>query len=396
MITFTSIMKRSIFTTLCFLSAAFWLLFLTGCADRKEKTYRIGVSQCSGDYWRVKTDDDLRRELLFHDDAELEFRCADNDSRRQIDDIRYFMDNGFDLIIVSPNEADELTPVVSEAFNKGIPVVTFDRRINGDCFTAHMEVDNYELGRAVADYAGSIVRGPVNALEIQGPTSASPARLRHQGFTDAVAAAADKRVVASVYGNWDDGRSEVLTDSVLRVHPEINFIYAHTDHMGIGASRGARAAGRRDIPVVGIDGFPHVGIKAVKDSVLRATFLYPTEGERLLRIAMAILHGEPYDRINEIPPLSPIDIRNADIVVAQDSLLTGETTKINLLREKLDDYWQRYSNQRMLLYAALTIAVLMAGILFLLIRTVITGRRSSARTPSSRRRNAISRNCSTA
>ena len=98
------------------------------------------------------------REQLLHDDVEVEFRNADSDNNRQISDIRYFMDNGFDLIMVSPNETEELTPIVKESYEKGIPVVTFDRRIDGDSFTAHMEVDNYELGKSVAGYARSHIQ----------------------------------------------------------------------------------------------------------------------------------------------------------------------------------------------------------------------------------------------
>ena len=33
------------------------------------------------------------------------------------------MSKGIDLLIISPNEAEPLTPVVEEIFNKGIPVL---------------------------------------------------------------------------------------------------------------------------------------------------------------------------------------------------------------------------------------------------------------------------------
>lgn len=362
-------MRRTSFIVTFIIVSAFALL-LTGCRGKDEIKYRIGVSQCSGDYWREKTNEEIRRELLFHNDTEVEIRNADNDSRRQIEDIRYFMDNGFDLIIVSPNESAPLTPIIKEAYNKGIPVVTFDRRIDGETFTSHMEVDNYALGKAVADYGRYLIPGQINVIEIQGPTSASPARLRHEGFTDEIGKIPGVNVVASVYGEWDDGRAGRLTDSLLRQHPETNMIYAHTDHMGIGAARAARKAGRGDIAVMGIDGFPHVGIKAVKDSLLTASFLYPSEGERLLRIAMSILKDEKYDRINRVAPLPPVNLSNADIILAQDSLIAQETSKINLLRDRLDIYWDRYYNQKALLYATIIIIVLLAGILFLLVRTV--------------------------
>lgn len=346
------------------------VLVLSACGRDTEKKYKIGVSQCSGDYWRVKTNEDLERELLLHDDVTLEIRSAENDSKRQIEDIKYFMDNGFDLIIVSPNETEPITPVVKEAYLKGIPIVTFDRSIEGDSYTAHMEVDNYELGKSVAHYARSVIREPIRAIEIQGPVSASPAQRRHQGFTDGLGENPSARILASECGNWHDWLAEQLTDSLLGLYPETNLIYAHTDHMAIGVARAVERRGRTDIAVMGIDGFPHVGIQAVKDGRLKATFLYPTEGERLLRLALAILEGQPYERINRVAPLSPIDKTNADILLSQDALLAGETAKINFLRGELDEYFSLYSAQRWLLYAAVIIVVLLAGLLFLLLKSI--------------------------
>lgn len=346
------------------------LCLFAGCVDTKDKQYKIGVAQCSGGYFRDKTNDEMKRELLLHEDVEIEIRNADNDNDRQIADIKYFMDNGFDLILVSPNETEPLTPIVREVFAKGIPIVTFDRSIIGDSVTAHFEVDNYDLGKAVATYAHSIVPGKIKALEIQGPDNASPAKLRHAGFTDVMTLYDNSEIVASVYGNWDDGRSEILTDSILTAHPEINLIFAHTDHMALGASRAAKRAGREDIAILGIDGFAPIGIKGVMDGDLTATFLYPTEGEQLLRLAISILNGQPYDKITKIPALSAIDKDNAEIYLAQETLLDSETAKINLLQTQLSSFLERYSSQRILLLALAIIMILLAAFIFLLLKAI--------------------------
>ncbi len=66
--------------------------------------------------------------------------------------------------------------------------------------------------------------------------------------------------------------------------------------MAIGASEVARRHGRGDITIIGIDAAPNIGIKAVADSVIDATFLYPTEGHRLIQTALKILKGKPYER----------------------------------------------------------------------------------------------------
>ena len=121
-----------------FLAVTLSLVFY-GCTE--NRTYKIGVSQCSSDDWRMKMNDEINREIMLHEDAEVEIRSADDNNDRQIEDIRYFADNGFDILIVSPNEAAALTPVIKEIYDKGIPVVIFDRNINGDSYTA-------QIGRA--------------------------------------------------------------------------------------------------------------------------------------------------------------------------------------------------------------------------------------------------------
>lgn len=333
------------------------------------------MSQCSNDYWRVKTNEDLQRELLLRDDAELEVRMADSDNSRQIADIRYFIDNGFDLIIVSPNEARAIAPAIDEARRKGIPVVTFDRMADTDSFTAHIEVDNRAMGEGAARYAMSVIKEPIRAIEIQGPSSASPAQLRHEGFTEGMKKIPGAEIVESVYGNWDAEVAYRLTDSLLKIHPETNLIFAHTDHMAIRVANAVAENGRKDITVVGIDGFPHIGLQAVKDSVIQATFIYSTEGDRIIQTSLDILKGRPFQRVNRVAPLSPVDLSNVDIILSQDTLLTRETEKINLLHGKLDEYWQRHSIQTWLLYAVILILLLAGVVLALLLRSVHANKR---------------------
>ena len=89
-------------------------LLLAGCQERR--VYKIGVSQCSSDDWRNKCNEEIYREMIFHPDARVEIRSAEDNNEKQIADIRYFADNGFDIIIVAPNEADAITPIIKEVY----------------------------------------------------------------------------------------------------------------------------------------------------------------------------------------------------------------------------------------------------------------------------------------
>ena len=341
------------------------IFILWGCAE--SKTYRIGVSQCSQDDWRAKMNDEINREIMFHEDAVAEIRSADDSSAKQIADIRYFVDNGFDIIIVSPNEAEALTPIIKEVYEKGIPVVIFDRNINGDTYTARIGVDDRGLGRSAAHYALHLSGKGAKAIEIYGLKGSTPAEGRHEGFVSEF----EKNggiLLTSVASNWNKEDAEAAVDSLLEIYSDVDLIYAHNDRMAIGASEVARRHGRRDIRIIGIDAAPNIGIKAVADSVIDATFLYPTEGHRLIQTALAILKNEPYKKETILPVSSAVDLTNADILLLQNEALKEETGKMKLLKAQVDDYWAQHSSQTSLFYASIAIIVLLFGVGFLLLR----------------------------
>lgn len=342
-------------------------LLTSGC--RHAEVYRIGVSQCSSDDWREKMNEEIRREVLFHNDIQVEIRSAEDSSEKQIEDIRYFAENGFDIIIASPNEAEALTPVIAEVYRSGIPVVLFDRNILGDTYTAYQGADNREIGRSAARLASSRAKGGCRILEIRGLRGSTPAIERRDGFAEIVGRSDDMQILGYGYGNWNDTDGYRVADSLLSRYPNTNTIYAHNDRMAIAAARAAREHGLDDMQIIGIDAAPEIGIRAVADGVIDATFLYPTEGHRLIRTAVAILHGEPYERYALLPTAPAVDASNADILLLQDRALKEETEKVEWLKNRVDEYWSHHMAQTVALYAVVSFALLLAVVLFILLRT---------------------------
>lgn len=345
------------------LSTIFIFLALSGC--REKHIYKIGVSQCSSDDWRNKCNEEIYREIMFHPEAQVEIRSADDNNEKQIADIRYFVENGFDIIIAAPNEADAITPIIKDVYDSGIPVVVFDRNIHGESFTAYQGVDNIGIGESAAQYARNLVGEGGKVIEIYGLAGSTPAIERHNGFVREM----EKRglqMLASAYGNWNYDDAEVVCDSLFAIYKDVDLVYAHNDRMAIAASDVARRRGL-DVQVIGVDAAPEIGIKAVRDSVIDATFLYPTEGYRLIRTALAILKGEPYERKAILPKSSVVDLSNADILLLQNEALKEETNKIRMLKSQVDDYWSQHEAQTTLFYVTIVLLIMLAGILFLLL-----------------------------
>ena len=334
---------------------------------KEKKTYKIGVSQCSSDDWRDKMNDEIMREIMLHDDAEVEIRSAEDNSAKQIEDIKYFVDNGFDMLIVAPNEAEALTPVIDEVYASGMPVIIFDRNIKSKSYTERIGVDNVGLGKSAALYAMHLKGDSLKVLEIYGLKGSTPADDRHAGFAEIINEKGG-RILGMGAANWRQELAEPIADSLIRLYPSVNLIFAHNDRMAIGAAHAAERLGRDDIKIIGIDAAPNIGITAVADSVIDATFLYPTEGDLLIREALKILKGQPYSKELILPMASAVDSSNADILLLQNETLADDTNKIKVLKSRLDDYWQKHSAQTSLFYAIIAILLLLFGVLFLVLR----------------------------
>jgi len=222
---------------LCLLVA---FLGLSSCGGDDTITYRIGVSQCSEDSWRTKLNEEMERELLFYPDVALEVRSANDDNERQSRDIDYFIDKKVDLLVVSPNRADSLTPAVSKAFDAGIPVIVADRKVTGDKYTAFVGGDNYEVGKLQGQYLRHTLPEGGVVLELMGLIGSTPQELRHQGFEAALKGVEDRYQIYQYMGQWFQKQGEEEVEKALQEHPEIQIIIAQNDQMAIGASRAVK------------------------------------------------------------------------------------------------------------------------------------------------------------
>ena len=334
--------------------------------------FRIGVAQCSDDSWRHKMNDEILREAMFYDGVAVEIRSAGDDNRKQAEDVRYFMDKGVDLLIISANEAAPMTPVVEEAYQKGIPVILIDRKILSDKYTAYIGADNYEIGRAVGNYIASSLQGKGNVVELTGLVGATPAMERHQGFMAAISNFPDIKLIDKADAAWESGPAEVEMDSMLCRHPKIDAVYAHNDRIAPGAYRAAKKVGReKEMLFVGIDALPGKGngLELVLDSVLNATFIYPTNGDKVMQLAMNILEKKPYPR-ETVMNTAVVDHTNAHVMKLQTTHISELDQKIETLNGRIGGYLSRVATQQVVMYGGLVILLLVAGLLLVVYKSL--------------------------
>ena len=354
----------------------FCCLLMSACNEEKQQ-YVIGVSQCSDDEWRTQMNKEIRREALFYPGVEIDIRSAGDDNNRQIADIEHFISQDVDLIVVAPNEAEAITPVVEKAYKKGIPIVLVDRKIDSDSYNAYIGADNYEMGRQIGIYLSSRLKGKGNVVELSGLKGSTPARDRHRGLLDALSDDPDIHIVSTADAGWSQELAKQAFDSILYSYPDIDLVFAHNDRMALGAHDAA--AGRncdKEMLFVGVDALSGkgMGVEMVADGTLDATFIYPTGGDKVVQVAMDILEGRSYPR-ETLLSTALVNRQNARIMQMQTTHITTLDEKIEKLNHQLDAFLLRYSAQRMFLYACMVIIVLVGTLLVFVVRAFWTKNR---------------------
>jgi signal transduction histidine kinase/AraC-like DNA-binding protein len=362
------------FFTLLVLAASVVCLF-SACGEKEEtKHYTIGFSQCvESDDWRKTMLNEMQRELSFHSNVTFLYKQADGNSQKQIGQVRELLNEDIDLLIISPNEAEPLTPIVEETYKKGIPVIVVDRKISTSLYSAYVGGDNYNIGRMAGEYAANLLGGKGSVIEITGLPKSSPAIERRTGFSDALKNYPSIKIAERIDGEWLKEKAEAKLDALPDEQLGVDLVFAHNDRMALGTYEVYKAKTEIAMPrVIGVDGLSAkgAGLDLVSGKILTATMLYPTGGQEAIQIALQILNKEAVRKENLLQT-TVIDSTNVRIMQMQAAKTASQQEQIERQQTNLVELKTIYNNQRTFLYiliSTLVIALTLGGIVFYSLR----------------------------
>lgn len=301
-------------TALKLLAASTALFAIAGTAVAQDKI-KIGFSQGTMESsWRVNMVEGNKKYAEANlPDVELIVTNGENQASKQVSDVESLIAQGVKTLIISPVTADALTPVVKQAMDAGIPVVTLDRKVNTDV-TLHIGADNKLIGKTAGEFVCQALGGKGNVIEIQGTAGASATVDRHDAFHQVLAEKCpDVKVVADQVANYvREPAIKFMEDMLQRFKPgEIQLVYAHNDDMALGAVTALDAAGRlAEVKVVGIDG-ENAAYDAIKAGKMVATFTYHFVAPEGIQYGYKVAKGEKLDK-EIVLPTHQIDASNVD------------------------------------------------------------------------------------
>lgn len=361
--------KHNILFTVIFLS-----ILLSACSlKNRPKEYLIGFSQCvESDAWRRTMLEEMQRELSFHPEIKFVYRQADGNSQTQINQVKELLSKHVDILIISPNEADPLTPIVEEVFSKGTPVIVVDRKISSPLYTAYVGGDNYEVGKVAGEYAVNLLKGKGNIIEITGLPKSTPAIERDRGFTDAIKRYPSMNITKRINGEWYKQRAKDELSKIVSDYQDATLVFAHNDNMASGTYEVYKSKGLPAPKIIGVDGLPcnGCGMHFVSEKEITATMLYPTGGEDAIRIALKILAKEDFKKENNLQTTA-IDSTNVRYMQLQAIKASSQQKEIERRQTMLVQLKTIYNNQRTFLYilvSSLILALTLGGMVFYSLR----------------------------
>ncbi len=278
----------------------------------------VGFSQSEPDAaaFRAAETQSIRDEAAKIGVKNLLVTNANAELPKQISDIQSMLNQGAQFLIVAPVNSDGLDPALTAAREKGVPVLTIDRKVTNTACTDYLTFigsDFLDQGKRAAQEMAKATDGKANVAILLGSSGNNVTDQRTKGFVDEVAASSpDLKIVAQQTGNFAREEGQSVTEQLLQSNPEIDAIYAENDEMALGAVTAITAAGKKpgtDIKVVSIDGTKNA-VQGVVDGQINAVVeSNPRFGPLAFQTAMDFYAGQaiPEDIIISDDLYTPAD-----------------------------------------------------------------------------------------
>lgn len=338
------------------------LLVFVSCSDRRTV---IGVSQCSDDLWRQKVNREIKIGQYQYKNVDVVFASADNNGQRQARQIDSLVKTKVDLLVVAPSDVKTVAPAIERAYRAGIPVILYDRMIESTHYTAYIGTDNVAIGKEVADYLAHQLQGRGTVVEITGERGSTPVADRHRGFMQGMKAFPQIQVV-TLEGDWNLAGAKKLMRQYMDAGKPVDAVFGHNDAEAWGAQQAAKEKNReKQMLFVGIDGLPgeNQGVDLVDKGVMTASYIYPTKGETIVPLAMNILQGKPYKRMNYFQS-ALVTAENAKLIDMQYKEIEDQTADLNTIYSSINEYMKMYRWQKIISILAVAVVVLLLIMIF--------------------------------
>ena len=224
-------------------------------AATAQKGFLVGLSNGPFTHsWRVQMAESLQKQFEIYRDrglaSKLIVQNAGSDVNTQIAQIRNMIASKVDLLLVNPNSATALIPVLKEAINAKIVVIVYDQRTEVPNGVLNVYMNEEYWQGPVTEWLCKQLNGKGNIVYISGIADQPGNIFRDQVAMDVLAKYPGIHLLAKANGNWDQAAAQQVMTDLLGSFPNIDGVLTQ-DGMTVGIIRAFLAAGRKLPPVTG-------------------------------------------------------------------------------------------------------------------------------------------------
>ncbi len=206
-----------------------------------------------GNSWRAQMEQEFvaEAEKLKAEGVVSEYYITNSneDINKQISDMQDLITKKVDAIVITAASPTALAPVVEEAAEAGIKVVSFDNVVETDEQVATVGIDEKEFGRIGAEWLVDKLDGKGKIVVLNGIAGTATDSLRWGGAEEVFKQYPDIEILGSANASWDYGQGKAAMESMLSAYPEIDGVWSQGGAMTQGAIDAFIAAGRDLVPM---------------------------------------------------------------------------------------------------------------------------------------------------
>ena len=219
---------------------------------------------------------------------------AFNDTNKELANVENLLAQKIDLLLFEAASLEASVASIEAANKAGVPVVQFNGKAQGGDYVTFVGSNQIEsgqlLGQWLLDLYKKLGKDKLKGVYLRGVAGQITDIARSDGVKKALADAGmtDKFEFVEQYADYDRGKGQSVTESILSQSTAYDFIIANNDDMILGAMAAVQQAGLLGkMPMCGVDGLPEA-LDAIKAGNLSATVFQNPEGQAAGGLTAAI------------------------------------------------------------------------------------------------------------
>lgn len=298
----------------------------------------VGFSQLGSESdWRTANTKSIQNALTKKNGFSLIFSNGRQSQENQIKDVRSFIFQEVNYIVIAPSLETGWDTVLEEAKQAGIPVIIVDRMIetkDQNLYVACVGTDKYAEGRKAGQWLekymekqkngnnpstekvplsektsskkkNELNKDSINIVVLEGTLNSTAQIGRSKGFEDIASGHKNWNIVAQESGDFTKAKGKEVMKKFLKEYDDIDVLVSQNDDMTFGAIEAIKEAGltcgvNGDITVISFDAVSEAFDKMEEGLINVDIECNPLQGPMIAEIIERLEKGEKVDKVSYV------------------------------------------------------------------------------------------------